>query len=79
MNDLTIGEAVVAGDRAVVPLMRETELAGMGGVLFSGRPVALIVAEIGSTVLFRLDTDVPLAEGMVRQATERAFAALKKN
>lgn len=79
MNDLTVGEAVVVEDRAVVPLIRETEVAGMWGVLVSARPVALIVAETGSTVLFRLDTDVPLDDETVWKATTQAFAALKRN
>ncbi|QSZ67364.1 hypothetical protein RJ40_07540 [Methanofollis aquaemaris] len=78
MKDIVVGEAVVTGDRAVVPFIKEIELSGAGGILYSARPVALIVAETGSTLLFRLDTGVSLSEETIHKGVEQASDALKR-
>jgi hypothetical protein len=77
MKEIIVGKPVRTGDRVIVPLIKETEISGMGGVFYTARPVALIVAEEECTLLFSLDTGVTLSDETIHDAAGRARIILE--
>ncbi|WP_342679346.1 hypothetical protein [Methanofollis sp. UBA420] len=74
--DVTIGEVRTAGGRAVVPIVRSMLCSWDGGAYIAAEPVAIVVAgPDGALLVGSAGEDIP--GGRVREAVERAYAALR--
>ncbi|MDD4255471.1 MAG: hypothetical protein PHP59_08870 [Methanofollis sp.] len=74
-EEVTVGEAHMAGGRAVVPIVRSVLCSWEGGAYLAAEPVAIVVAgPDGALLVGHAGEDV--AGDRVREAVERAYAAL---
>jgi len=73
-EEVTVGEVRMAGERAVMPIVRSVICSWEGGGYLAVEPVAVVVADRdGALLLTPQDEEVP--EDLVREAVERAYAA----
>lgn len=73
-EEVTVGEVRMAGERAVVPIVRSVLCSWEGGAYLAVEPVAVVVAgPDGALLLAPQDEEVPADR--VREAVERAYAA----
>ncbi|MDD3621495.1 MAG: hypothetical protein PHQ81_03735 [Methanofollis sp.] len=79
MKEIMVGAPLRAGDRVIVPLIKEAGFSGMGGVYYAARPVALIIAEEECMLFFSLDSDVPLSDEIIHDAAGQARAVLEED